>query len=370
MRLKLYLNILQLEMYDTVRFLQWVREHPRVERLEGKKPVVWTGKARLIYWLAWLLWPVTAVVPEWGLVAATLVVLPGEKVWRWWMKRKTKDKIEALKREGLKVIGIAGSFGKTSTKEFLYQILKTKYRVLRTPESYNTPLGVTKVVDLELDESYDFFICEMGEHARGEIKELCEMVLPDYGIITGINEQHLERFKSRDEIRETVYELKDWAGKIVEYKKGRGSPMEENLRTAREMAEILGVKEKVAVKPVEHRLKVIERGEVTVIDDAYSSNVDGFAAAVDYLKSFGGWKVIVTPGIAELGKETYGIHKKLGEKLAGIDQIILVGKSERTKGLENGAGTVEYVERVGDAMGKVVNRPAVVLFENDLPDNY
>ena len=146
--------------------------------------------------------------------------------------------------------------------------------------------------------------------------------------------------------------------------------MEENLRTAREMAEILGVKEKVAVKPVEHRLKVIERGEVTVIDDAYSSNVDGFAAAVDYLKSFGGWKVIVTPGIAELGKETYGIHKKLGEKLAGIDQIILVGKSERTKGLENGAGTVEYVERVGDAMGKVVNRPAVVLFENDLPDNY
>lgn len=370
MKLKDYLNILQLEMYDTGRFMKWVREHKDVERLEGKKPVVWTNKARVIYWMAWGLWPITILAPEWGLVAATVIIKPVEEMWRERIINRAKEKIDRLKKGKLKVIGIAGSFGKTSTKEFLYQILKTNFRVVRTPESYNTPLGIAKVIDMELDESCDFFICEMGEHKQGDIKELCEMVLPDYGIITGMNEQHLERFGSREEIRRTIYELKDYVSKVVEYKKGKGNPMEENLRAARKMAEILGVKAEVGVKPVEHRLKVIERGELTIIDDAYSSNVDGFGAAVTYLKSFAGWKAIVTPGIAELGEETFEIHRNLGELLKGIDQVILVGRSERTEGLVAGASKGEFIEKVGEAIGRVEKRPAVVLFENDLPDNY
>ncbi|TSC87699.1 MAG: UDP-N-acetylmuramoyl-tripeptide--D-alanyl-D-alanine ligase [Microgenomates group bacterium Gr01-1014_16] len=357
-----YLHILQLEGYQPVRFLRWWVKNPLKFRLENKKKLEWTAKAKFIYVVSGGFWPLMFV----GLLA----LKPIEEIYKWRTKEKTREKIERLKRGKLKVIGIAGSYGKTSTKEFLYQILKSKYRVLRTPESYNTPMGIAKVVEMELDESYDFFICEMGEHARGDIKELCETVLPDYGVITGINEQHLERFASREEIKKTIYELKDWVGEIVEYKRGKGTPMEENLRIAREMAAILGVKTNIQIKPVEHRLKVIKRSEITIIDDAYSSNVDGFAAAVDYLKSFEGWKVIVTPGIAELGGETYEIHKRLGEKLRGLDQVILVGRNERTKGLEEGAGEVEYVDKVGEAVNRVSRRPAVVLFENDLPDNY
>ena len=109
---------------------------------------------------------------------------------------------------------------------------------------------------------------------------------------------------------------------------------------------------------------------MSIIDDAYSSNTDGFAAAVKYLESFSEWKVIVTPGIPELGSETYAIHKKLGELLKNINQVILVGKNERTRGLANGYGKdVIYVDKVTEATGKVKQSKATVLFENDLPDN-
>jgi len=126
-----------------------------------------------------------------------------------------------LSKNNLKVIGITGSYGKTSTKEFLYQILRQKYKVLKTPGSYNTLFGIYKVINHELDARYDFFICEMGAYKIGEIKELCDCVLPDFAILTGINEQHLERFgkientiKAKFEIVET---LKDKATAAINH---------------------------------------------------------------------------------------------------------------------------------------------------------
>lgn len=270
-------------------------------------------------------------------------------------------------------------------------MLKTKYRVLRTPESYNTVFGIAKVVKWELDESYDYFICEMGAYKRGEIAELCWMVEPDYGMLTGINEQHLERFGSIENTVRAKFELVEFIRDpkrlvlnfgsglvrknapvgVITY--GQGSyrhPSEQNIEGARKMAEILGVRERVEVKLPPHRLTTVKRDGLTIIDDAYSGNVDGFVAAVKYLKSFREWRVIVTPGIAELGKETARIHRELGKLLGGIDQIILVGDNERTRGLAEGAGRGEFVERVGEALIRVKQTKATVLFENDLPDNY
>lgn len=122
--------------------------------------------------------------------------------------KKTKNKIKNI--PNLKVIAITGSYGKTTTKEILYQLLKSKYRVLRTPESYNTIFGIAKVVDLELNTNYQFFIAEIGAYKKGEIKTLCKMLEPSYGIITGITEQHLERFKSLRNIISTKFELFDF----------------------------------------------------------------------------------------------------------------------------------------------------------------
>jgi UDP-N-acetylmuramoyl-tripeptide--D-alanyl-D-alanine ligase len=140
------------------------------------------------------------------------------------------------------------------------------------------------------------------------------------------------------------------------------------------MAKVLGVGEKQLPKtflPLEHRLTTIKRGKFTIIDDAYSSNTTGFRAAIDYLEKFKGWKIVVTPGIIELGKETTRIHVELGELMRGrIDQLILVGDNERTRGLYTGFGGGEYVNALSDVWSRISVQGGVVLFENDLPDNY
>ncbi len=380
-----HLHILQLEEYKPRRFLRWWIRNPLKFSLEGKKPLVWTNKAKFIYYLSGGFWPLMFV--------ALLLLKPYEVVNRWRVKWLVRGKIRRLKKLGLKVIGITGSYGKTSTKEFLYQILKTKHRVLRTPESYNTVFGISKVVDWELDENYDFFVCEMGAYKIGEVAELCRMVEPDYGILTGINEQHLERFGSLANTIRAKFELVDFvrdpqklvlnfgnelvrknapAGAVAYGQENYKHPSEQNIEGAAKLAQILGISRvSKDLKLPPHRLTLVKREKMTVIDDAYSGNVDGFKAAVAYLKSFKDWKVIVTPGIAELGRESLRIHQSLGKLLVDIDQIILVGKNDRTRGLEIGSGrSVEYVGRVGEAISRVKKLPATVLFENDLPDNY
>lgn len=389
--MKVWLHILQLEEYDPIRFLRWWFKNPFKTKLENKKPLVWTPKARLINALSFGFWPLMLLV--------LLFMKPFEETYKVYLKQQILAKIQDLKNKGLKVIAISGSYGKTSIKEYLYQILSQKYKVLRTPGNYNTLFGIAKVVKWELDEKYKYFICEMGSYKIGDTAEICNMVLPDYAVLTGINEQHLDRFGSlENEIigeSESVGYVLSHGGQVVlnfgnsnvskhfssnlnnpqvvTYGQGTYShPKEQNSEGAMTMAKILGVHKppKLLKEPI-HRLSLIHREEMTIIDDAYSSNTDGFSAAVKYLKSFKEWKVIVTPGISELGKSTYDIHKELGKLLTDIDQVILVGKNERTRGLADGFGKpVEHIDKVTEAISKIEKSRAVVLFENDLPDNY
>ena len=109
----------------------------------------------------------------------------------------------------LTVVGLTGSYGKTSTKFYLEKLLGAKYNVLMTPESYNTTMGVVKVVRGQLNATHEIFLCEMGAKNVGEIKEICDIVKPKHGIITSIGPQHLETFKSIDNIIKTKFELAD-----------------------------------------------------------------------------------------------------------------------------------------------------------------
>lgn len=454
---RLYLTVLQLEGYELVRFISWVTNNFFKRSLEQKKGLEWTPKAKLIiafsifYSLIALFglklifgWVGLAI--GFGLLTQSYVFLllgavsvkPYDLYARRKIVQRTRNKIQSF--SGLKVIGITGSFGKSSTKEFLYQILKTKYSVLRTPGSYNTLLGIAKCVDYELDRSYEFFICEMGAYKIGEIAEICKMVGPKYGILTGINEQHLERFGSLENTTKGKFELVEAVGDIGfalvngdnerAFKKsqqfkncriyglsqgqytlenlnivGEGSSFTfnfggkrfevktniiaesilSNILVASAMAYELGVKpEKIAsavslLKPLPHRLEIknFENG-TTLIDDAYSSNVDGFKEALSLLGRFSGRpRVLVTPGIVELGEKTLEIHKKLGEFCVGkCDMVLLVGKSNRTLGLERGIDgkvKIEYLNSIKELWGKLrdlsLDNP-VVLLENDLPDNY
>ena len=341
----------------------------------------------------------------------------------------------------LKIIGITGSYGKTSMKFFLTAILKQRYNVLMTPKNYNTPMGVTMTVRGWLRGYHEIFVCEMGAKKKGEIKELCDIVHPRDGIVTSIGPQHLESFKSMKNIITTKMALADeinggkaflnidneyianelrenavtsgtcdgadYRGEVVSVsKKGTkftvtypdkkvytfctcllGAHNVQNLCGAVAIADYYGVTpEEIeaginSIKAVPHRLELLEKGGITVIDDAYNSNPSGAKAALDALSYFEDYKILVTPGMVELGSEEEKLNAEFGAQAAKVcDFVVLVGEKRAVpikKGLIDAGYPEEKIyvaQDIGSAMNKVygltTDKKKVVLLENDLPDNY
>ena len=285
-------------------------------------------------------------------------------------------------------IGITGSCGKTSVKNFLAGILGESCRVFATPASYNTPLGIAKAIeDVDLTQ-YDYFIAEMGARHKGDIAELCELVRPDHCIVTGICPQHLETFGTVEGIVAAKGEIlrgtkpggfavigqDEYTARLDPAAAGRkkvavgehgefgafdvhcspagiefklamgilqmpvrsrllGAHNAQNIALAAALASKLGVeKEEIAsavagLDFVPHRLQPLEAGGVVVLDDAYNANVRGAAAALDVLRLFGGRKFVVTPGLVELGVLEESENAALGKRMVGLDRILLVGST-------------------------------------------
>ncbi|MBQ9485521.1 MAG: UDP-N-acetylmuramoyl-tripeptide--D-alanyl-D-alanine ligase [Clostridia bacterium] len=350
-----------------------------------------------------------------------------------------------LNREDVIRIGITGSFGKTSVKEILKTVLSQKYRVLCTPASYNTPMGIALAVK-GLDSTHDIFIAEMGARNKGDIKELADIIKPDYGILTGINNQHLETFGSLENIKNTKYELfenikKDGAGFFSSDSEGavelyerfggekyaagtdgkdnfvyatdintdsRGMSFMLNIRGERPVkcsTVLLGkhsvsniclaaaVAYKLGLSPDEiaagvnripalkHRLELLPNNKnIVIIDDSYNSNEDGTRAAMEVLSTFEGRKIVLTPGLVELGKMENLINLEFGKRLAKYaDLVIVIGKHNAEmliSGLTDGGFPKENIlfakslNKGNALLNEILKDGDVVLFENDLPDNY
>ncbi len=356
---------------------------------------------------------------------------------------KAKNKLENM--PNLKVIGITGSFGKTSTKYILSTILMQKYDVLMTPESYNTTLGVVRTINEKMKSTNQIFVCEMGAKNIGDIKEICDLVKPTYGLVTSIGKQHLETFKNIENVKKTKMELIDalpedgigflnydddnivscktnknvlkyglnnkendiWAENIeidekgssftICFKDGKKIDVRTKLLGQHNILNILGAslvayrlglsdnEIKLGIKllkAVPHRLemKVTANGNI-IIDDAYNSNVKGAEMALDVLGLFKDRKkVLITPGIVDLGESAYEINKNLGKQAAqSSDFIILVGEKAAKPIYDGIKETTFNLEKVyiakdlDDALNKMNSlliEKSVILFENDLPDNY
>ncbi len=328
----------------------------------------------------------------------------------------SKCKNELAKRKDLIKIGITGSYGKTSVKNILEKMLSAKYKVVATPLSYNTPLGICRSVK-NLTPSVEIFIAEMGARKVGDIKELCEIVRPDIGVITGICGQHLETFKTLENVKRAKNELIEalpvdgaaffdtdkkeaaelfakcpitkfsagangddaYAKTIREEKNGtyiemvlggntysfktelRGRHNAANICLAALVAYKLGVlperiiAEAVRLKPVPHRLEVKETGGITVIDDSYNANIEGVKAAAEVLGSLSGKKFVVTPGMVECGEGAAELNETVGEILSSVaDVIFAVGNNARH--IANGAAykcEVDKVENLEEATEKL-----------------
>lgn len=337
---------------------------------------------------------------------------------------------EKLKKSDIKVIAITGSYGKTSTKNILYSVLSKKYRVLTTPRSHNTPVGIALAVNNANLEDYDIFIAEMGARHVGDIAELCEICPPDISLITGICGQHLETFLSFQNIVKAKGEILDATGGeaiiaddaydlFAEYKcvKSRcdcvkdivctsdgteftltlggdsrtvktrllGEHSAYNIALAAQAAFSAGMTlDEIAsavpeIEQIEHRLQLIENGGVNILDDGYNSNVKGARAALKVLNYFKGRKIVVTPGLVELGVLEEEENCEFGKNLAGFDLVVLVGDTLVKfveKGYKQAGGATEKIRTVPtlasaqEELKGYLKQGDTVLFLNDLPDIY
>ena len=376
---------------------------------------------------------------------AMLINTPVEKLIYLKFKIQAQSKIKGM--SNLKIIGITGSYGKTSSKNILSDILNIKYNALPTPRNLNTFNGLLMTINNNLDKFTDIFIAEMGAYVRGEIGRLCKLVKPKYGILTRIGTAHLESFGSQENIQkgkfelieslpsdgfgvlngddplQVSYELKNnvkiiWIGienKDVDVRatnikcSSKGTTFDVvfkgddkkyhfetkllgdhnvyNILSAIACGKEFGIEiddlitAVKAVKPVEHRLELKKINNFYMIDDAYNSNPIGAENACKILGMMPGTKIVVTPGMIELGKEEDKYNKEFGKQIAEVaDYVILIGE-KRTKPIKEGIlekgfdeDKIVVFNDVRDAypfIGEKAKKEDVyALFENDLPDTF
>lgn len=339
----------------------------------------------------------------------------------------------------LKVIGITGSYGKTSTKHYLERILQEKYSVCITPGSYNTTMGVVRTIREYLRPYDEVFICEMGAKQPGDIAEICRLAHPTVGIVTAVGPQHLESFKTIENVQRTKFELIDslpdsglavlnddfemvaarrvTGVKVARYRSAQADGAEyyadnivysadgtdftlhtptetlqlhtrllgecnvSNLIAAVTVGLYMGVAPQQIrhaverIEPVEHRLSQKRLpGGVIVLDDAFNSNPSGSAMALDVLASMPGKRIIVTPGMIELGDRQYELNRDFGQKIGRCaDMAIIVGHYNRqaiSDGLADSGIEVRTADTLQQAVALLPAADYTVLYENDLPDNF
>ena len=376
---------------------------------------------------------------------AKIINTPVEKFVYHYYESKAHNKLKEMSK--LKVIGITGSYGKTSSKNILNDILNMKYISRATPKNLNTEYGLMITINNYLDKFDEVFIAEMGAYKRGEIKKLCNMVHPKYGILTTIGLAHLETFGSPENIIKTKFELieslpsdgvavlngddpkqlsytikskckKIWIGidnhdvdiyacdihysykgstfNVVFKDDENKYPFETKLLGNHNIYNILagialgkefGMKMNELqkgvskVKPIESRLELRNYGYMYQINDAYNSNPIGAKMALDVLDLMPGIKVVVTPGMTELGEKEQELNNIFGTQISKVaDYVILVGE-KRTKPIFKGMvesgfdkDKIYVVNSVYDAytlLQKMESKKEIyALFENDLPDIY
>lgn len=383
--------------------------------------------------------------PLWVAIGAG-VMHPVEMIIQEGFKREARRRLE--ERPDLTVVGITGSYGKTSTKFIVAELLRQKYNVYATPSSYNTPMGLCLAVNEHLDPQHQVLVLEYGIRYSGDMDELCEIVEPNASVVTTIGVAHFETMGSVDAIAAekqklvertrsdgpvvlnaddehvdamaaeadgpvwrisamgrsdaditahnvhydtegTSFVVRDDTGTEATFRTSLlGEHNVTNVLLAVAVGRSMGMRLRQMahaverVEPIEHRLELQTQGGITIIDDAFNSNPIGARNAVEILEQMeGGRRVIVTPGMVELGDRQWEENKTFGTHIAehDIDLAVLVG-DEQTAPIRDGLDEGQYPEdRVKvfssffDAQAfleKYLEPGDVVLYENDLPDQY
>lgn len=500
-RLMSYLHIFQQEEYDAKRFIPWLLHGKNFDKKlsaivlavagiaflaqppiatwplliafavfavlekdplkQAKKPLVLTGRAKRILGVAFLLAALGAAsfsfCPKATLLLwiAVIQALPFALPLSSFLLKSyesrinkgfTDEALQKLRDINPHIVGVTGSFGKTSVKHFLGHILNHFAPTLFTPGSVNADLGIVRVIREQMQPQHKFFIVEMGAYGIGSIARICRLTPPQTSIITAVGAAHFERFKSLEDTAKAKFEIAEAVipkgGKVVIHESvlerdyartfyaahkdhfitcGQGGDAKiKNAVQTKEGLEILvswqgrdyslrapvyglhhagnitiafATAAALGMSPddivtslktlpqVRHRLEVKKLGNTVLIDDAYNSNPAGFEAALGVLDLLGKEtrRILVTPGMVELGAQHASEHARLGKLAADKADVVLAVKAERIKSFCDAyktnahSKTLLEMESFQQAQAWLdQNRKSgdVVLLENDLPDLY
>jgi UDP-N-acetylmuramoyl-tripeptide--D-alanyl-D-alanine ligase len=418
----------------------------RAKRILGLSVAFALIMSSLFLFLPTLFWILYAQVLPFFLVLSTFLMRPIDKRVNAKFRQEAVEKLEKLSPF---VIGVTGSFGKTSVKHILGHILENYAPTLITPGSVNTEMGITRIIREKLTPQHKFFIVEMGAYGIGSIERLCRLTPPKLSLVTAIGKAHFERFKNLEGTAKAKYEIaqaaidnggsviintsvleRDYARKftknhneffihcgdggfftaenIKQTKEGIhfdlkvgsesysvlspifGQHHVDNILLSIAAAHNLGMSIQdillclKTVPQIKHRLEVKRQGNYTVIDDAYNSNPAGFRAALSVLDNItpeDGRRILVTPGMVELGDDHDSEHFKLGKFAAQKTDIVIAVSSDRIRsfldgfdeGNDNQKSHILKMNSFKEAEQWLLantKKEDVILLENDLPDLY
>lgn len=374
-----------------------------------------TARVRRLRWVSYVLIVLGLGLPLLCLAHvvawANWLLRPYEKgVQRYFLRRAQKV---LSRRPDLIKIGVTGSYGKTSVKNILAQLLSVKYRVVASPASYNTPMGLARTVNENLKADTQVLIMEMGARRSGEIQELAQILKPRYAIITSIGACHLETFGDMQTVARTKAEVltelsidglavtdgdNPWCQKLmhpnlVQVKTADvseiptnllGAHQQKNLQMAAVIARTLGVNEdairEVAqnLQPTPHRLeKIVAPNGIIIFDDSYNANPKSAENALALIANYQTRKVVQTPGFVEQGTNAEQAHAEFCAQIKMVaDAVIVVGELNRKyfeQGLNGWHGDVVYVpdrESAKKIYPQWLSKGDILLMINDLPEQY
>jgi len=333
-------------------------------------------------------------------------------------KREAQRKLARMQE--LTVVAVTGSYGKTSMKNFIAQVLGKQFEVYMTPRSVNTLGGIIRDINESLPATAQVYVCEAGARQSGDILEIAQLVQPHYAVVGKVGPQHLEYFGSLENIVRTKLELiqSDRLEQAFVHFEVTDEPREKvrffgreiknvsgdlqgldfdleleeetlklhapvlgdfnaiNIEAAVLVARAMGMessrieKAVAALKPVEHRLQRIDAGGKLILDDGYNGNIDGMREGIRLCSLHAGRKVIVTPGLVE---STEALNRELIEAINAVFDLVIV------TGSLNAALFRQYLE-VDDAiyleekstltsvLGEKTRPGDIIYFANDAPN--
>lgn len=319
-----------------------------------------------------------------------------------------KQATKKLKEINPKIVAITASYGKTSIKNFLYQLTSEKLNVYKTPRSVNTLKGLVADVNNNLT-NVDLYIAEAGAREKGDIKEIAQFINHQYAIIGKIGPQHIEYFKTieniiatkneillsegleksitYEDIKENILNVKaslegiEWELKYKDETLKMFAPIlggfnTINISLAFYMAKELGFESEYLIRkiaklsPIPHRLQKIEAGGKIIIDDSFNGNIEGMMESIELVKSYPSRKVIVTPGLVEANAQ---MNEELAKKINDtFDVVIVTGSLNRQVLCENIQKPNKIYLADKSKMEKVLQENTktgdLILFSNDAPN--